>query len=546
MKSASDNLIDNSLIILKNLFSQNAFKTSIYKKEKKVVIKHDKNIIFDISDRDLELNKDILSDFLSVFVEKFNQKIEEKYNNIVNNLTENFSLLLFKPLINIVRCNNNIKITFENHTVDIDNNDINKYRDEPELLIQKIFTEINLKNIEKTDSYLDSCKEYFDNFSFILSIYKNKNTIVIEYDREIKFVISSIYIDKNNNKLMKIIEDELIKKIEERCEDFIRILKNKFCKIPFFVRIFNKTDRILIWNDHDIYYEIMKNQVGHGYDKQVEELKNIIYDFFVKKIEEKYKLIESRKISIIIPNYNNELTIKNTISSILRNKYEDIEVIVVDDCSTDESVNIINDYFGKNPKVKLYLNEKNMGAYYSRNKGILLSTGYYITIVDGDDIINNQKFIVEKSILDGLNNSNKIDIWGFGTGYERLHYENNIREVYKIETNKTWLPKYLFYRKLFNYIGFFKNNRYSSDSEFNRRAKKYGYKLASDIKKIYYYSFTKPGKNLTQIYDWATREKWLKEADRQILNKEYIDMSLLDSKEEFFQLLDYKSKQDIK
>ena len=67
-----------------------------------------------------------------------------------------------------------------------------------------------------------------------------------------------------------------------------------------------------------------------------------------------------------------------------------------------------------------------------------------------------------------------------------------------------------------------------------------------NIKKIYYYSFTKPGKNLTQIYDWATREKWLKEADRQILNKEYIDMSLLDSKEEFFQLLDFRSKQDIK
>lgn len=542
----SDNLIDNSLIILKNLFSQHSFKSSIYKKEKKVVIKHDKNIFFDIYDKELEQNKNDLSNYLSVFLEKFNQKIEEKYTGILKNLSENFSLLLFKPLINVVRCNNNIKINFENFNIDIDNNVINKYRDEPDLLIQKIFTEINLKNIEKTDSYLDYCKEYFDNFQYVLSIYKNKNTIVIEYDREIKFVITSIYIDKNIQKLMKIIEDELIKKIDDRCNEFIKNLKVKFCKIPFFVRIYNKKDRIIIWNDHDINYEIMKNQIGYSFDKQIEELKNNIYDFFVKKIEEKYKAIESRKISIIIPNYNNELTIKNTISSILKNKYENIEIIIVDDCSTDNSVNIINENFAGNPKVKLYFNEKNMGAYYSRNKGILLSTGFYITIVDGDDIINSQKFIFEKNILDGLNVSNKIEIWGFGTGYERLHYENNIKEVQKIETNKTWLPKYLFYRKLFNYIGYFKNNRFSSDSEFNRRAKKYGYKLASDIKKIYYYSFTKPGKNLTQIYDWTTREKWLKEADKQILNKEYIEMALLDIKEDFFKILDFVSKQDNK
>ena len=52
----SDNLIDNSLIILKNLFSQHSFKSSIYKKEKKVVIKHDKNIFFDIYDKELEQN----------------------------------------------------------------------------------------------------------------------------------------------------------------------------------------------------------------------------------------------------------------------------------------------------------------------------------------------------------------------------------------------------------------------------------------------------------------------------------------------------------
>ena len=311
-------------------------------------------------------------------------------------------------------------------------------------------------------------------------------------------------------------------------ENNIKILRNKFSKLPFFVRVFQQNKKILIWNDFDIKFSIqLDDLLKYNIDEFVSKTKEI----FSKNIEEKYSKIKSRKISVIIPNYNNEKTLPMTINSVLNNNYSDIEIIVVDDCSTDHSVEVVRKNFGDNPKVNLIINSENRGTYYCRNMGILNSSGYYITIVDGDDYIDKDKYIFEQNYLE------KLKVWGFGTGYERIYYENELTNVIKKEHLKTWLPKYLFYRKLFNYIGFFQNNRFGADSEFVVRAQKFGFPIKDLPNKVFYHAYTTNGKNLTKIYSGAQRRVWFERRKKIIDQRDYIEMAFIDNEKDFFNLI---------
>ncbi len=88
-------------------------------------------------------------------------------------------------------------------------------------------------------------------------------------------------------------------------------------------------------------------------------------------------------ISVIIPTFNREKTIKRAIDSVLNQTYKDIELIVVDDCSTDRTEEIINGYMDN--RIKYYKLHQNSGACVARNKGVELSCGEYIAFQDSDD-----------------------------------------------------------------------------------------------------------------------------------------------------------------
>lgn len=88
-------------------------------------------------------------------------------------------------------------------------------------------------------------------------------------------------------------------------------------------------------------------------------------------------------VTVIIPTYNREKTIKRAISSVLNQTYKDIELIIVDDCSSDNTKKIIKTI--KDERLKYYRLEKNSGACYARNYGIKLAKGDYIAFQDSDD-----------------------------------------------------------------------------------------------------------------------------------------------------------------
>ncbi|MBR3627656.1 MAG: glycosyltransferase [Elusimicrobia bacterium] len=91
------------------------------------------------------------------------------------------------------------------------------------------------------------------------------------------------------------------------------------------------------------------------------------------------------KVSVIIPVHNVEKYLKQCIDSVLNQTFKDIEVIVVNDCSTDNSLKIIKEYQKKDKRINLIDLKQNVGAGFARNEGVKHAKGEYITFVDSDD-----------------------------------------------------------------------------------------------------------------------------------------------------------------
>ncbi len=95
-----------------------------------------------------------------------------------------------------------------------------------------------------------------------------------------------------------------------------------------------------------------------------------------------------------MPNYNYGKYLKETVSSVLNQTYKNIEVLFLDNASTDNSLEVINSFHDK--RLKIYKNAKNIGYSKNVNKGIKLAKGRYITIYHSDDIYN--KRIIEEEV----------------------------------------------------------------------------------------------------------------------------------------------------
>lgn len=98
----------------------------------------------------------------------------------------------------------------------------------------------------------------------------------------------------------------------------------------------------------------------------------------------------SARFSIIIPMYNAKDFIIKALSSCINQSFGNIEIIVVDDKSTDESVSIVKELMQKDLRIKLFCNEANLGTFATRNKGALSASGEYLLFLDADDELSLQ------------------------------------------------------------------------------------------------------------------------------------------------------------
>jgi len=118
------------------------------------------------------------------------------------------------------------------------------------------------------------------------------------------------------------------------------------------------------------------------------------------------KTFDKPEISIIIPIYNGQPYIKNVLRSVQNQNFENMEIILVDDFSKDNSLNVIKEMQKEDKRIKLIINNKNMGILYTRCMGALAAKGKYIFTIDMDDlffdydVINTTYHIAQKGNYD--------------------------------------------------------------------------------------------------------------------------------------------------
>ena len=157
-------------------------------------------------------------------------------------------------------------------------------------------------------------------------------------------------------------------------------------------------------------------------------------------IVEKEKQVENKM-------YNKEKYLNSFISSIQNQDLKDFEIILIDDCSTDKSIQKIIEFQKKDKRIKLIKNKKNQGALNSRFKGAMFSKGEYIIFVDSDDII------LKEGIMNSYNHikTNKLDMVEFHSVYDNLTRICINRYYYKYRD--------IIYQPILSHIYYYQKNK---------------------------------------------------------------------------------------
>ncbi len=177
------------------------------------------------------------------------------------------------------------------------------------------------------------------------------------------------------------------------------------------------------------------------------------------------------KVSVVLPIYNVEKYLKKCLESIINQTLKDTEIICINDCSADNCGNIIKEYAEKDNRIKFINNEDNIGVGFSRNIGIDLSNGEYISFIDSDDFI-------ESNYLENLyTTAKKYDA--------DIVFTNNI---YTVNGSKGYIKPY-YHNRLKRWKKDFKDKCFEGISNFNvstiEKENTPEYPLVSSVNKIF-------------------------------------------------------------
>ncbi len=135
------------------------------------------------------------------------------------------------------------------------------------------------------------------------------------------------------------------------------------------------------------------------------------------------------KITAAIILYNSEKTIKAAVRSIQNQKIEEIEILIIDDCSSDNSLKIIEKLKQEDNRIKIIKNIKNRGALFSRSLGALKSQGKYILSLDSDDLFINENIFNLCYNEAESNNIDIIEFSGFQVKKKILRLNNKLPKI---------------------------------------------------------------------------------------------------------------------
>lgn len=229
-------------------------------------------------------------------------------------------------------------------------------------------------------------------------------------------------------------------------------------------------------------------------------------------------------VSVIIPVYNTSEYLIRCLDSILNQTLKNIEVIIINDGSTDQSEDIIKEYSLKDSRIKAF-NQKNQGVSVARNLGIKYSKGEYLIFVDSDDYIHTEMFeeLVNASKKNRVAVA-KCDVFYIKTsGIKKLKYEDSnikvlesldvLKHLYTIfdETHYGYTHSKLYKRDLIinNNLNFTVDMSFAEDTLFFLEACILAGKVVYVPKQLYFYNLTNVSLTRTYIKNLGDKYKFL-------------------------------------
>jgi len=204
-----------------------------------------------------------------------------------------------------------------------------------------------------------------------------------------------------------------------------------------------------------------------------------------------------KKVSIITAMYNGEKFIKQMINSVLLQTYDNWELIIINDGSTDCSMNIVKKF--KDKRIKI-ITQNNLGQCCATNKGLDYAKGDYIMFLDCDDFINEHKIKSQVEALTGKEDNIAVCKWAFFYNHntqikfknEPIYFTGNVKDwLCKLWSNETMMPNsgYLIPRKVLEKAGKYydENLKLNIDFEYFTRIALNAEKIIYVEKSIAYY-----------------------------------------------------------
>ncbi len=174
-------------------------------------------------------------------------------------------------------------------------------------------------------------------------------------------------------------------------------------------------------------------------------------------------------VTVIMPVFNAEDVIRTSLESVLGQTWIRLEVFVVDDCSTDSTRHIVEDYAARDSRVRLIKAESNRGSYVSRNLALREATGDYVTINDADDWSHPEKIEIQaRHLMKNPKVIGNLSQQARATN-ELKFYRRGKPGIYMFSN----MSSFMFRRKpVLQKVGFWDSVRFGADSEYIKRIKK--------------------------------------------------------------------------
>lgn len=193
---------------------------------------------------------------------------------------------------------------------------------------------------------------------------------------------------------------------------------------------------------------------------------NPVYDDIKTDMSRLSKATDGPKVSVILPAFKAEDGIRIAIESILSQTWQNLELIVVDDCSPDRTAEVVKEYVKEDPRVQLLSTPVNSGPYVARNIGLKAAAGDFVTVNDADDWSHPQK--IETQVKHLMNHPNII-----ANTSEHARLTEDLKFYRRGTPGKYIFPNMssiMFRREpVMEKLGFWDSVRFAADGEFKRR-----------------------------------------------------------------------------